>query len=98
MIPADALKSALLQPFTEFPAAFPEKERARLIEQARKIYAGAVAPKILNYGEPGTLQFGDIRIWPVNNYNHLVPDQGQCDSLTRTTHACGDCPSARNAM
>lgn len=57
----------------------------------RHPYAGAVAPKVLNYGEPGTLQFGDIRIWPVNNYNHLVPDEGQCDILTRTTHACGAC-------
>jgi uncharacterized protein (DUF885 family) len=44
LIPADALKSALLQPFTEFPASFPEADRARLIEQAKKIYASAVAP------------------------------------------------------
>jgi uncharacterized protein (DUF885 family) len=44
LIPADALKSALLQPFTEFPVGFPETDRTRLIEQVRKIYASAVAP------------------------------------------------------
>src|SRR5256714_11953101 len=44
LIPADALKSALLQPFTEFSVGFPENERARLTQQARKIYAEAVAP------------------------------------------------------
>jgi GT2 family glycosyltransferase len=65
---------------------------AHLVETLRRHpYAGAVAPKVLNYGEPGTLQFGDIRIWPVNNYNHLIPDTGQCDIVTRTTHACVSC-------
>src|SRR5256714_14652191 len=44
LIPADALKSALLQPFTEFSVGFPENERARLTQQARKIHAEAVAP------------------------------------------------------
>jgi uncharacterized protein (DUF885 family) len=44
LVPADPLASALLQPFNEFPHGFPEPERARLSEQARKIYADAVAP------------------------------------------------------
>lgn len=57
----------------------------------RHPHAGAVAPKVLNFGQPGILQFGDIRIWPVNNYHHLIPDEGQCDHRTRTTHACGAC-------
>jgi uncharacterized protein (DUF885 family) len=33
-----------LQPFTEFPNGFPESDRARLTEQAEKIYSTAVAP------------------------------------------------------
>ena len=44
LIPADPLASALLQPFKEFPYGFPEAERTRLIEQAKKIYASALAP------------------------------------------------------
>jgi uncharacterized protein (DUF885 family) len=44
LTPADALASPLLQAFTEFPANFPEADRARLTEQARSIYAASVAP------------------------------------------------------
>ena len=44
LTPADALASPLLQAFTEFPANFPETERARLTEKARSIYAASVAP------------------------------------------------------
>jgi len=44
LIPADPLASALLEPFTNFPAGFPEAERVRLTERAKKIYASAVAP------------------------------------------------------
>jgi len=44
LIPADPMTSALLEPFTEFPAGFPETERVRLTERAKKIYASAVAP------------------------------------------------------
>ena len=44
LIPADPLASALLQPFTEFPAGFPEADRTRLIDQAKKIYTSTVAP------------------------------------------------------
>jgi uncharacterized protein (DUF885 family) len=44
LIPSDAMASALLQPFTEFPAGFPEADRLRLTEQAKKIYAASVAP------------------------------------------------------
>jgi uncharacterized protein (DUF885 family) len=44
LIPADPLASALLEPFTEFPAGFPEAERIRLTERAKKIYVSAVAP------------------------------------------------------
>src|ERR1700751_1538324 len=43
LIPADPLASALLQPFAEFPAGFSEAERARLIEEAKQIYATSVA-------------------------------------------------------
>jgi len=44
LTPADALASPLLQVFTEFPANFPEAERARLTEKAKDIYAASVAP------------------------------------------------------
>ena len=44
LIPADPLASALLQPFTEFPAGFPDAERNRLTDQAKKIYTSAAAP------------------------------------------------------
>ncbi len=44
LIPADPLASALLEPFTEFPPGFPEAERGRLTERAKKIYTSAVAP------------------------------------------------------
>src|SRR5271155_2674353 len=38
LIPADALKSALLQPFREFPASIGGADRARLTEEAFKVY------------------------------------------------------------
>jgi len=44
LVPGDPLKSALLQPFTEFPLAISEGERARLTNRAKEIYASAVAP------------------------------------------------------
>jgi uncharacterized protein (DUF885 family) len=44
LIPSDPMASALLQPFTEFPAGFPEKERVRLTESATGVYASKVAP------------------------------------------------------
>jgi uncharacterized protein (DUF885 family) len=44
LIPADPMASALFQPFTEFPSAFPEADRNRLTGQAKRIYSGALAP------------------------------------------------------
>src|SRR5713101_4293545 len=44
LVPADPLASALLEPFTEFPVGFPEAERVRLTERAKKIYASEMAP------------------------------------------------------
>jgi uncharacterized protein (DUF885 family) len=44
LVPADPMASALLQPFTEFPVGFPETDRSRLIEQAKKIYTSSLAP------------------------------------------------------
>lgn len=44
LIPADPMSSALLQPFTEFPAGFPEIERVRLVGRATSIYTNSVAP------------------------------------------------------
>ena len=44
LIPTDPLASALLQPFTEFPNAFSDADRTSLTDEAKKIYASAVAP------------------------------------------------------
>ena len=44
LIPGDPLKSALLQPFTDFPADFPASQKPRLIEKAQKLYLSGVAP------------------------------------------------------
>jgi uncharacterized protein (DUF885 family) len=44
LIPPDAAKSALLQPFQEFPPAIPERERLRLTERAKQLYASGVSP------------------------------------------------------
>jgi len=44
LIPPDPLASPLLEPFTRFPAGFPDAERARLTEHAKQIYRSSVAP------------------------------------------------------
>ena len=44
LVPSDPMASPLLEPFTKFPAGFPEAERARLAQSAKKIYAAEVAP------------------------------------------------------
>jgi uncharacterized protein (DUF885 family) len=44
LIPSDPLASALLQPFTEFPREISEADRARLTNEAKKIYTSGVTP------------------------------------------------------
>jgi uncharacterized protein (DUF885 family) len=44
LIPPDPMASPLLEPFTKFPAGFPETERARLTNRAKQIYTSSVAP------------------------------------------------------
>src|SRR5437899_781398 len=44
LIPSDPLASPLLEPFTEFPAAFSEADRARLTQHAKRIYADSIKP------------------------------------------------------
>lgn len=44
LIPAEPLKSPLLEAFTEFPASISGADRARLTTRAREIYAGAIVP------------------------------------------------------
>jgi uncharacterized protein (DUF885 family) len=44
LIPADPLKSALLQPFSEFPAGIAEADRAKLTERAKQIYTSVDVP------------------------------------------------------
>ena len=44
LIPADPMRSALLEPFTKFPASIGEADRMRLIERAKQIYTNADVP------------------------------------------------------
>lgn len=44
LIPADPLKSALLEPFTEFPPSFAAAERNQLVNRAKQIYLGSIVP------------------------------------------------------
>ena len=44
LIPADPMKSALLEPFKKFPASIGETDRARLTERAKQIYTSADVP------------------------------------------------------
>ena len=44
LVPADAMASPLLEPFTAFPAGFPEPERIRLTNHAKQTYTSAIAP------------------------------------------------------
>jgi uncharacterized protein (DUF885 family) len=44
LIPAEPTKSALLQPFSEFPSSIPAAERAALTDRAKKVYTSGVAP------------------------------------------------------
>jgi uncharacterized protein (DUF885 family) len=44
LIPPDPMASALLKPFSEFPARIGEGERARLVAEARRTYTDAVVP------------------------------------------------------
>lgn len=47
LIPEDPLKSALLEPFTEFPLGMSETDRARLTNRAKDIYAVSLRPVFL---------------------------------------------------
>ena len=44
LIPADPMASPLLEPFTKFPAGFPEAERTQLTKRAEQIYTSGAAP------------------------------------------------------
>jgi uncharacterized protein (DUF885 family) len=44
LIPSDPMKSALLQPFQNFPPGIGEADRVRLIEQARQTYSSKDVP------------------------------------------------------
>jgi uncharacterized protein (DUF885 family) len=47
LIPEDPMKSALLEPFTEFPSGINEGDRARLSRRAKKIYLSSLRPAFL---------------------------------------------------
>ena len=47
LVPEDAMKSALLEAFTEFPPSISTADRTRLTTRATQIYRGAVRPAFL---------------------------------------------------
>jgi uncharacterized protein (DUF885 family) len=47
LVPEDAMKSALLEPFTEFPASISESDRARLTDRAKQLYSSSLRPEFL---------------------------------------------------
>jgi uncharacterized protein (DUF885 family) len=47
LVPADPLKSALLEAFTEFPLSISDADRARLTARGKEIYSSAVRPAFL---------------------------------------------------
>ena len=49
LIPEDPLKSALLDPFSEFPPAISEADRARLINRAKQIYTSSLRPAFMRF-------------------------------------------------
>lgn len=46
LMPRDAEKSSLFQPFAEFPSSVPERERPALVEAARKTYHDRLVPAV----------------------------------------------------
>ena len=44
LVPADAMASALLEPFTRIPSTIPAADRARLVAEATRVYAEHVRP------------------------------------------------------
>jgi uncharacterized protein (DUF885 family) len=44
LVPEDPLKSALLDPFNEFPANIIEADRNRLTDRAKQIYSSRLRP------------------------------------------------------
>jgi len=46
LAPADALKSPLLDPFTDFPQTISEPDRDRITQRAREIYTSAIVPAV----------------------------------------------------
>jgi uncharacterized protein (DUF885 family) len=51
LIPADPLKSALLDPFSEFPSSISNADRARLIDRAKQVYRASIRPAFLRLQE-----------------------------------------------
>ena len=49
LIPEDPLKSALLDPFSEFPPSIAEGDRARLINRAKQIYTSSLRPAFMRF-------------------------------------------------
>jgi uncharacterized protein (DUF885 family) len=47
LVPEDAIKSALMEPFTEFPASISETDRTRLTGRAKQIYSSSLRPAFL---------------------------------------------------
>jgi uncharacterized protein (DUF885 family) len=51
LVPLDPMKSALLEPFTEFPSNIPEGDRLRLTNRAKNIYSSSLRPAFERFHE-----------------------------------------------
>jgi uncharacterized protein (DUF885 family) len=49
LIPEDAMKSALLDAFTEFPSGISDAERARLTNRAKELYVSSIRPAFAKF-------------------------------------------------
>jgi uncharacterized protein (DUF885 family) len=57
LIPGDPLKSALLDPFSEFPPSIAEADRARLINRAKQIYNSSLCPAFQRFHDYVTMTY-----------------------------------------
>jgi uncharacterized protein (DUF885 family) len=51
LIPDDPMKSALFQPFNEFPVSIPQSDRTALTNRAKKIFAAKIIPAYKKFHE-----------------------------------------------
>jgi GT2 family glycosyltransferase len=70
----------------------PKEWLSRLVDDLRRHpFAGAVAPKIVFFDSPSTIQFADFRMHPPWKLHMFERDMGQFDYLAYTSCLAGTC-------